>query len=68
MFRSIEIAPRAALAAPTETYVITSQSAAILVASILSLLGGGWMVVSFFVGSLKLWNALLSTNIDHVVN
>ncbi|KAM7192597.1 hypothetical protein V8F20_008806 [Naviculisporaceae sp. PSN 640] len=49
MFPSFEIAPRAALAAPTDPYIIKTQSAVILVASVLSVLGGGWMVISFFV-------------------
>ncbi|KAM7189724.1 hypothetical protein V8F33_009863 [Rhypophila sp. PSN 637] len=49
MFPTFEIAPRAALAAPTDPFVIKSQSAVLLVASILSVLGGGWMVISFFV-------------------
>jgi hypothetical protein len=45
-----EMAPRAALAAPTEPAIVQSQSAAIMVVSILSVLGGAWMVASFFVG------------------
>ncbi|KAK0613574.1 hypothetical protein B0T14DRAFT_281781 [Immersiella caudata] len=43
-----DISPRAALAAPTEPFVIHMQSIAILIASILSALGAGWMIASFF--------------------
>ncbi|KAM7195806.1 hypothetical protein V8F33_006455 [Rhypophila sp. PSN 637] len=49
MFPSFDISPRAALAAPTDPFIIKTQSAVILVASLLSVLGGGWMVISFFV-------------------
>ena len=49
MFGGFDIAPRTALAAPTEPFIIQAQSAAILVVSILSVLGGVWMVASFFV-------------------
>jgi len=45
----VDIAPRAALAAPTEPFVIYVQSVAILVSSILSVLGAGWMIASFLV-------------------
>jgi hypothetical protein len=49
MFVGFDIAPRTALAAPTEPFIIQAQSAAILVVSILSVVGGAWMVASFFV-------------------
>ncbi|KAK4102532.1 hypothetical protein N658DRAFT_340609 [Parathielavia hyrcaniae] len=51
MYVGFDIAPRAALAAPTEPMVIHAQSAVILIVSILSVLGGAWMVASFFVFS-----------------
>ena len=44
-----EISPRSALAAPTELFVIYIQGLAILVTSVLSVLGAGWMIASFFV-------------------
>ena len=43
------MARAAALAAPTEPFVIQSQSAAVLVASVLSVVGAGWMILSFIV-------------------
>ena len=49
MFGGFDIAPRAALAAPSQPYIIRSQSAAIMAVSVLSVLGGAWMVASFFV-------------------
>ncbi|KAK0702381.1 G protein-coupled glucose receptor regulating Gpa2-domain-containing protein [Lasiosphaeris hirsuta] len=48
MFGSFDIEPRAALAAPTDPFVRYTQSIVIVVVSILSLLGGAWMVASFF--------------------
>ncbi|KAL2128809.1 hypothetical protein VTI74DRAFT_8615 [Chaetomium olivicolor] len=51
MYSGFNIAPRAALAAPTEPFIIQSQSAAIMAASILSMVGGGWMIASFFLFS-----------------
>ncbi|KAK3348821.1 hypothetical protein B0T25DRAFT_230094 [Lasiosphaeria hispida] len=51
MFGSFDIAPRAALAAPTEPSVIYPQSTVIIVVSILSAIGGAWMVASFFIFS-----------------
>jgi hypothetical protein len=44
-----DIAPRAALAAPTEPYIIQIQSAVIVAASVLSVFGAGWIIASFFV-------------------
>ena len=44
-----DISPRSALAAPTELFVIYIQGLAILVTSVLSVLGAGWMIASFFV-------------------
>jgi hypothetical protein len=49
MFVRFDIAPRTALAAPTEPFIIQAQSAVILAVSILSAVGGAWMVASFFV-------------------
>jgi hypothetical protein len=49
MILGFDIAPRAALAAPTEPFIIQAQSVVILAVSILSVIGGGWMVASFFV-------------------
>ncbi|KAK4449040.1 hypothetical protein QBC34DRAFT_299670 [Podospora aff. communis PSN243] len=43
-----DISPRAALAAPTEPFVIHIQSIAILITAILSVLGAAWMIASFF--------------------
>ncbi|KAK3305795.1 G protein-coupled glucose receptor regulating Gpa2-domain-containing protein [Chaetomium strumarium] len=42
-----DIAPRAALAAPTDPGIIRVQSAVILVASILACVGAGWIMASF---------------------
>ncbi|KAL1838627.1 hypothetical protein VTJ49DRAFT_2464 [Mycothermus thermophilus] len=44
---TFDIAPRAALAAPTEPEVIQTQSLVIVVASLLSILGAGWIIASF---------------------
>ncbi|KAH6850679.1 G protein-coupled glucose receptor regulating Gpa2-domain-containing protein [Chaetomium sp. MPI-CAGE-AT-0009] len=51
MIVGFDIAPRMALAAPTEPFIIQAQSVVILAVSILSVIGGGWMVASFFVFS-----------------
>lgn len=42
-------AQAAALAASTDPFVIRAQSAAVLVASVLSVIGAGWMILTFFV-------------------
>lgn len=49
MIVDFNIAPRTALAAPTEPFVIQAQSVVILAVSILSVVSGSWMVASFFV-------------------
>lgn len=54
MFDSLDIAPRAALAAPTDPFVMYSQSTVIVVVSVLSAVGAGWMVASFLVRPPKL--------------
>lgn len=49
MIVGFDIAPRTALAAPTEPFIIQAQSVVILAVSIFSAIGGWWMVASFFV-------------------
>jgi hypothetical protein len=46
---NFEIRSREALAAPTDRYQIHTQSIAIMVVSILSVLGAGWIMASFAV-------------------
>lgn len=46
---TFNIAPREALAAPTSNTLNNIQSAVILVVSILSALGAGWIMLSFAV-------------------
>jgi hypothetical protein len=55
-----DIAPRAALAAPTDPTVIRVQSAVILVASILACLGAGWIMASFLV---SFWTCFLAARL-----
>lgn len=48
MFNS-EIVPREALAAPTDKFAIHYQSVVIMIVSIMSVLGAGWIMASFCV-------------------
>jgi hypothetical protein len=49
MWIQFDIAPRDALAAPTTSSETAIQSTAILVVSILSVIGAGWIILSFVV-------------------
>jgi hypothetical protein len=49
MMLNFDIAPREALAAPKQTDDIRLQSIAIMVVSLLSVLGAGWIMLSFCV-------------------
>ncbi|KAK3390066.1 G protein-coupled glucose receptor regulating Gpa2-domain-containing protein [Podospora didyma] len=42
-----DIAPREALAAPTDPFTIRAQSVVVMVASIMSILGAGWILASY---------------------